>query len=180
MYEQYTDGTKKIRTAAMMVEAWGAAFNYARYRITGSGINPFLQLDKYSLRPRKQRWSYDQFDNFIQMANGMGEHSIALCALMCMELMQRPRDIRGLKWESLLYKQGFIRIVQSKRGAKVVVPPSTRLKESLKTAFNRTGAETVEEIRDQYICPTKTGLRWQKEKSGARRTHNCPSGRITE
>ena len=68
----------------------------------------------------------------------MGEHSIALCALMCMELMQRPGDILSLKWGGLLHREGFIRIVQSKRGAEVIIPPTELLKAELKIAFART------------------------------------------
>lgn len=162
LYEHYTDGTKKLRTAAQMVEAWAAAFNYANCNISGSVRNPFRQIEKHPLRPRIQRWSGDQLDSFVRTAHSMGEHSIAMCALMCMELMQRPGDILSLKWESLLHRDGFIRIVQSKRGAEVIIPPTQRLKDALTEAFNRTNAKSLEEIRDRYICPTKTGKRWQK------------------
>lgn len=162
LYEQYTDGRKKLRTAAQMVEAWAAAFNYANSAISGSIINPFRQIEKQRLRPRTQRWSDDQLISFVNTAHAMGDHSIALCALMCMELMQRPGDILSLKWEGLLYRDGFIRIVQSKRGAEVIIPPTARLKDELKKAFVRTKAKSIEEIRDWYICPTKTGKRWQK------------------
>ena len=119
LYESYTDGARKLRTAAQMVEAWAAAFNYATYAISGSILNPFRQIEKHPLRPRTQRWSRNQLDCFVQTAHAMGEHSIALCALMCMELMQRPGDILSLKWGGLLHREGFIRIVQVSAGLRL-------------------------------------------------------------
>jgi integrase len=85
-------------SANQTVTALQAAFRYAMMIFSEITLNPFSRLDKLTSLPRRQRWTDQQLDSFIKRAEELGYPSIGRCALMCMELVQRPGDILSLKW----------------------------------------------------------------------------------
>jgi integrase len=77
-------------------------------------FNPFSDLDKVSSPPRRQRWTDEQINAFMKTAKTLGYPSIARCALLCMELMQRPGDILSLKWGAYQEADGVWHIRQTR------------------------------------------------------------------
>jgi hypothetical protein len=120
IYEQYVlahgrDSANKAMSACQ------AAFAYGMLKFEEITLNPFLRLQKFSPPPRRQRWTDEQLSAFIRKAEEMGYASVGLCALLCMELVQRPGDILSLKWGSYEERQKTWHIRQSKCGAVVRV-----------------------------------------------------------
>jgi len=151
-----------IESACKMINAWQSAFKYGMLKIPEIIINPFSQLGMQKLPPRRQRWTDQQLTSFIKKAAEMGHPEIGRCALMCMELMQRPGDMLGLTWGAYREHQGVWYIHQSKRGVEVWVPPTKRLKAALKAAKLLAQKESGGDISDKFICPTVTGRRYNR------------------
>ena len=162
LYEHYV-GTSGFEAANKMMCAWQAAFKYATLRIPGIVTNPFSQLGKQSSPPRRQRWTNRQLTEFIAKADEMGYASIGRCALMCMELVQRPGDVLSLTWESYNSRRGAICILQSKRGVELWVPPTQKLRVALQRARREQELSARgKNIDECYICSTKTGKKWHR------------------
>jgi integrase len=133
IYEQYVvaHGNDSANKA---VSACRAAFNYGMLKLGQIPANPFLQLDKLTPPPRRQRWTDGQLIDFIKTAREMGYPSVGLCALLCMELVQRPGDILNMRWGAYEERNGTWYIRQTKRGAVVRVPETQRLRTALLSA----------------------------------------------
>jgi integrase len=141
--------------------AWSAAFRYGTLKFSEITCNPFSDLDKLSSAPRRQRWTDRQIDSFIQKAEELGFPSIGRCALMCMELMQRPGDILSLTWDAYQTKEKVWQIRQSKRGAVVGIPETRRLRLALKT-IRRVAERNACGENKMLVCPTITGKKWHR------------------
>ena len=142
-------------SANKAMTAWAAVFRYGMLKNSELMCNPFSDLDKLSSPPRRQRWTSRQLDNFISKADELGFSSIGRCALMCMELMQRPGDILNLRWDAYQREDRIWEIRQSKRGAIVRIPETQRLR----SALNRIRRMTRP---DSLVCPTVTGKMWHR------------------
>jgi integrase len=140
--------------------AWASAFRYGMLKYSEIAFNPFSNLDKLSSAPRRQRWTDAQFKGFMTKAKKMGYPSIARCALLCMELMQRPGDILSLKWDAFQEEEGVWHIRQTKRGAIVRVPETARLESALGTI--RRAAKRNDANPQPFVCGTVTGKRWHR------------------
>jgi integrase len=152
-----------LENANRIMSAWQAAFKYATLKIPGVVLNPFTHLGMETSPPRRQRWTDSQLQAFIKKADELGYPSVGRCALMCIELVQRPGDILNLRWGDYRERLGAWHIRQSKRGAEVWVPPTERLRSVLNTERRRLLANRNSgEVRRLPVCPTKTGKRWQR------------------
>jgi integrase len=161
IYEQYVmahgnDSANKAMSACQ------AAFGYAMLKFEGVSVNPFLQLHKFSPPPRRQRWTDQQLSSFICKAKEMGYASVALCALLCMELVQRPGDMLSLKWGAYDERERTWYIRQTKRGAVVRVPETKRLRVALRLARRLAIERAKGDISGLLVCPTVTGKHWQR------------------
>jgi len=151
-----------VDSANKMMSTMQAAFRYGTQKIPAITFNPFSQLGIHKTPPRRQRWTDQQLTSFIKMADEMGYPAIGRCALMCMELMQRPGDMLSLTWSAFQENEGVLYIRQSKRGVEVWVPPTKRLKAALKAAKRQAEKEAGKDISTNFICPTVTGKRWHR------------------
>jgi len=142
--------------------AWQVAFRYGMLRFPGIIVNPFSELDKISSGPRRQRWADQQLVSFIKKANTLGYSSVGLCALICMELMQRPGDVLSLRWSAYDESEKVWHIRQSKRGTTVRVPETRRLSAALNAARSSLKVRHGREINEKFVCATKTGKRWHR------------------
>jgi integrase len=140
--------------------AWAAAFRYGMLKFSEIKLNPFSDLDKLSSTPRRQRWTDEQLDAFVEMAKKLGYQSIARCAQLCMELMQRPGDILSLRWGAYQEADEVWHIRQTKRGAVVRVPETLRLRSVLDQA--RQEAKRNNASEEAFVCGTVTGKRWHR------------------
>jgi hypothetical protein len=161
IYEHYKVSSG-VCAANKIASAWHAAFRYGMRNVGGARFNPFSQLGKHSPPPRRQRWTHAQLEAFIQKADELGFPSIGRCALMCMELVQRPGDILSLTWAACSDHLGLWHIHQSKRGAEVWIPPTRRLGDVLESERWRLRSSNGNDIDHLLVCPTKTGKRWQR------------------
>jgi integrase len=139
---------------------WASAFRYGMLKFPEMTCNPFSDLDKLSSPPRRQRWTDQQLDRFIQTAEELGFPTIGRCALMCMELMQRPGDILSLKWDAYQRTEKVWEIRQSKRGAVVRVPETRRLRLALNAV--RRQAMGNASGNKMIVCATVTGKKWHR------------------
>src|SRR5262249_28020467 len=130
IYEHYA-ATSGLESANKIMTAWQAAFKYATLTNPEIRFNPFSQLGRELPRPRRQRWTNEQLDSFVKKAEELGHPAIGRCALMCMELMQRPGDVLSLKWGAYRARQGVWYIRQSKQGVEVWIPPTEKLRTAL-------------------------------------------------
>jgi integrase len=146
-------------SANKAIYAWQAAFRYGMLKFSEIKSNPFSDLDLMRSPPRRQRWTDEQLRRFIQAANKIGYPSIGRCALMCVELMQRPGDILSLKWAAYQERERVWHILQSKRGALVRCPETHRLRLAL-APIRR--AKSRKELDDLFVCGTITGKRWHR------------------
>jgi len=151
-----------VDSAGKMICALQAAFKYGTQKIPGIAVNPFSQLGMHKSPPRRQRWTDQQLTAFIKKADEKGYPAIGRCALLCMELMQRPGDMLSLTWGAYQENEGAWYVHQSKRGVEVWVPPTKRLKIALKAAKQQAQKEAGKDISANFICPTVTGKRWHR------------------
>ncbi len=147
-------------SANKAMSGWASAFRYGMLKFPEIACNPFSDLDKLSSAPRRQRWTDQQLDKFIQAAEELGFPAIGRCALMCMELMQRPGDVLSLTWDAYQRTEKVWEIRQSKRGAVVRIPETRRLRLALnavrrKALLNASGNTMI-------VCPTVTGKKWHR------------------
>ncbi len=152
-----------VESANRMITACRGAFKYATIRLPYVTDNPFYRLGRITPPPRRQRWTVEQIERFVKMAEWLGYPAIGRCALLCMELMQRPGDMLSLKWGAFDDRRNAWFIRQTKRGAEVFVPPTARLRRALEPARRKAMADTPGgDISDQFVCRTPTGKRWHR------------------
>jgi integrase len=149
-------------SANKTVSVLQAAFRYARLKFSEITINPFSRLDKLTSPSRRQRWTDQQLDSFIKKAEELGYPSVGRCALMCVELVQRPGDILSLKWSAYPEAEKVWHIHQSKRGAVVRVPETKRLRGALGAVRRSVKERSTGEISDLFVCATVTGKKWHR------------------
>jgi integrase len=142
--------------------AWQSAFRYGMLRFSEIATNPFSDLDKLSIAPRRQRWTDHQLAIFVKKANELGYPAVGRCALMCMELMQRPGDVLSLRWSAYDPIEAVWHIRQSKRGANVRVPETRRLRVALNAVRRSLKMRRGIALSENFVCATKTGKRWHR------------------
>jgi integrase len=148
-------------SANKTISALSSAFRYGMLKYAEITHNPFSDLDTFSSAPRRQRWTDPQLNAFVIKAKELGFPSIGRCALMCMELMQRPGDILSLKWDAYQDAEKVWHIRQTKRGAVVRVPETRRLRLALRN-IRRAATANIHAPNDMLVCPTVTGKRWHR------------------
>lgn len=139
-----------------------AAFSYAALKFAELTSNPFSRLAKLPSASRRQRWTDQQLAAFIARADELGCASVGRCALICMELMQRPGDVLSLRWGAYDEIEHVWQIRQTKRGAVVRVPETARLREALRQARRSAMRLSPESFDDVLVCPTVRGKRWHR------------------
>jgi integrase len=149
-------------SANKAIGAWSSAFRYGMLKSAEIALNPFSEFDKLSSPPRRQRWSDEQLSLFVRSSNQLGYPSVGRCALMCMELMQRPGDILSLKWNAYQEREQVWHIRQSKRGAIVRIPETRRLRIALNPVRRLNKKFDPGEIGEMLVCGTVTAKRWQR------------------
>ena len=149
-------------SANKAMNGWSSAFRYGMLKFEQLTSNPFADLDMLYSPPRRQRWTDDQLSRFIKAADRLGDPSIGRCALMCMKLVQRPRDILSLKWGAYDRHERVWHIGQTKRGAVVRVPETRRLRLALGPIRRSVPVSKGAEANERYVCGTVTGKRWHR------------------
>lgn len=95
--------------------------------------NPMAKIKKVNHKKRSVIWTEQQVEDFLNVAfNDFRYRNIGLLVAMAYEWMQRPTDIRLLKWNQIDWEKKSVKITQSKRGAEVELPISDNLEDLLR------------------------------------------------
>ena len=90
--------------------------------------NPMKRVKKRTSEPRSVIWIHEQVMSFLDTAfTNFDWRNIGLIVLMCYEWSQRPVDIRNLTFNNINWKDRFVTIKQTKRGATVELPITDEL-----------------------------------------------------
>jgi integrase len=100
--------------------------------------NPFAEMGLSKPPPRRQKWTDEQFADFIAHCDKVGGSglvnpkdswsTVGTHVILCMHLAQRAGDMRTLTWSNL-NDSGLLTFTQKKTG-KVMVMPITQLIEA--------------------------------------------------
>lgn len=111
--------------ARLMVQA-KVVWNYARrYHRREFKENQFAAMKLKTLPARGVKWTPAQVWAFCDKAEEMGRLSVAVAAVICYELGQRPGDARTLCRTA--FEGDRIRVVQGKTGTELLLPVSDLL-----------------------------------------------------
>lgn len=141
-----------MRTAR---RAWSVVMD--EFRLT---VNPFRELELKGTKKRRVSWNLEQVGTFCAAAIKEGYPSMALAAMLALELGQRIVDIREMHWDSyrdgLLSETAEFEIEQSKTGAEVIIPASDVLIGMLERMPRRDGqpiliCETTGKPYDEHL-----------------------------
>lgn len=94
--------------------------------------NPMAKVKKTKKEKRSVTWTREQVEKFLDTAfEDFRYRNVGLIALMAYEWMQRPTDMRLLKWSSVDLDSSVVKIKQTKRGTTVELPIPENLQEML-------------------------------------------------
>ena len=109
--------------------------------------NPMRRVKKRTSEPRSVIWKHEQVMLFLDVAfTNFDWRNIGLIVLMCYEWSQRPVDIRNLTFNNINWKDRFVTIKQTKRGATVELPITDELYPMLEQQFQDWGFQ-------DYVVP---------------------------
>ena len=109
--------------------------------------NPMRRVKKRTSEPRSVIWKHEQVMSFLDTAfTNFDWRNIGLIVLMCYEWSQRPVDIRNLTFNNINWKDRFVTIKQTKRGATVELPITDELYPMLEQQFQDWGFQ-------DYVVP---------------------------
>jgi integrase len=102
-------------------------WNYAkRYWPEHFRENPWQGMGLKTPKPRRVKWLPSQVRTLVETAENNGRMSIALAALFCYELGQRPSDARAFE-RSALEGNSRVRVIQQKTEKELQLPLSEQL-----------------------------------------------------
>lgn len=116
IYEKWeTDPDNTVRIFSVLIS----------YAISLDAIthNPMSKIKKVKHDKRSVVWTQEQVEKFLDTAfEDFKYRNVGLIVLMAYEWMQRPKDMRLLKWESVDLDNRVVKFKQTKRGAEVTLP----------------------------------------------------------
>jgi integrase len=109
--------------------------------------NPFSKLSKRPHKPRKNVWPREHVTLFLETAYSRFQwRSVGLIVQMAYEWCQRLGDMANLTWDKYDFDEGVCRLEQSKRRARVELPATDELHETLIQQYKELGHQ-------KYVCP---------------------------
>ena len=114
-----------LHTAKLFSVVWGRIYKYA-IRNEYVQVNPWWGIKKKKLTPRKVFWTEEQVFQVIEKSLELGKVDLARLVCLLYDTGQRPSDVLKMTWLDLEKdEQGwYVKVTQSKRGAKVNPPLS--------------------------------------------------------
>ena len=101
-------------------------------RVGLAAVNPFVLVKIPKGHVRRVMWTSEQINNMVAFCDANGKTSMGTVITMCYEWMQRPVDIRLLKWSDLKVNDGVAEFAQRKTGAEMRIPITKGIEERLK------------------------------------------------
>jgi integrase len=120
---------------------WAISLGYS------SEVNPFSKVSRRPHRPRKVVWSREDVTRFLDTAYSRFQwRSVGLIVQMAYEWCQRLGDMANLTWDKYDFDARVLKLEQSKRRARVELPTSDDLHETLMRQHAELGHQP-------YVCP---------------------------
>jgi integrase len=95
-------------------------------------VNPFSRVSKRSHKPRKEVWTREHINLFLNTAYSEFKwRSVGLIVQMAYEWCQRLGDMANLTWDNYDAQERVLYLEQSKRRARVELPTTDELHEML-------------------------------------------------
>ena len=113
--------------------------------------NPFAKMGLNSRASREVRWTEEQVDKAIEVADQFGKRSIGTAITLMYHLCHHPVDIRNLRWGDIV--NGKIKFIRQKTGAELDIPLPVPLSERLEKVMPKNVAA------DEYIIKNETNGR---------------------
>lgn len=86
-------------------------------------FNPMSKVKSLNHKPESYVWTKEQVEKVLDECFKDFEYrNLGILILLCYEWVQRPKDIRYLKWSNIDFETNRVTITQSKRGATVTLP----------------------------------------------------------
>ena len=127
LYEQQLKATGSVEQCGAVCRILSICYNWG-IRHGYVTINPWRYVKKQRLKPRKVMWERENVLAFLNTAFSEWKWRNAGILVYCLyEWGQRVGDICRLHWDQVDMTKRSVTIVQSKRGAKVVLPISDGL-----------------------------------------------------
>lgn len=120
------------RRAAAAIILGRRLWSFGRRVGMAPDANPFARPGLTAPRHSGIVWPREAFDRFRARAKAEGRASVALAALLCRDLCQRPGDILALTWSAWNAEAGAFRLTQSKAGADVAAKASSAILSEMK------------------------------------------------
>ena len=117
--------------AAVTIIRLRAAWNEAMRKGLARS-NPFTLVKLPKGHVRRVMWTSEQINSMVAFCDANGKTSMGTVITMCYEWMQRPVDIRLLKWSDLQVDDGVAEFAQRKTGAEMRIPITKGIEERLK------------------------------------------------
>ena len=122
LYMEVRDG-HTLRISQYFVSVWKVIFRYAE--INGwVDRNPWDVIKVKGTPARRTTWTREQVATFVETAANIGDVILAAFIQLLYETAQRPTDILEISEWFPLDNQWYVRIIQNKTGAEVVLPIS--------------------------------------------------------
>lgn len=113
--------------------------------------NPFAQMGLVSKAKREVRWTPEEVERAIEVADKLRKPSIGTAIVMLYELAHSPVDIRNMRWGDIA--NGKIKFIRQKTGAELDIPLPVPLSERLEKVMPKNVAA------DEYIIKNETNGR---------------------
>ena len=119
--------TNNARTTVIRLRS---AWNEGR-RLRLASANPFTDLKLPKAHVRRVMWTPEQVTEMVKYCDAHGKVSIGTIITICYEWMQRPVDVRLLKWDDFK-ADGIGEFTQKKTGAEMRIPVTVGIEKRLK------------------------------------------------
>lgn len=101
-------------------------------RLNLATTNPFGDLKIPKGHVRRVMWTPDQVKDMVDFCDANGKISIGTIITICYEWMQRPVDVRLLKWNDFDKVNNVAEFAQKKTGAEMRIPVTVGIEKRLK------------------------------------------------
>ena len=151
---------EKITTnnARVTVIRLRSAWNEAK-RLNLANNNPFSDLKLPQGHVRRVMWTPEQVKEMVEYSDAHGKVSMGTVITICYEWMQRPVDVRSLKWADIK-PDGVGEFAQQKTGAEMRIPLTVGIQKRLELHKKHNSDDFI--IREDHTLKPYTADRLTK------------------
>lgn len=135
-----------------------SAWNHGK-RLNLANNNPFSDLTLPQGHVRRVMWTPDQVKEMVEYCDAHGKVSMGTVITICYEWMQRPVDVRSLKWADIK-PDGVGEFAQQKTGAEMRIPLTVGIQKRLELHNKHNSDDFI--IREDHTLKPYTADRLTK------------------